>query len=168
MTNAIADAYLKNSPSDNACTSPALQPAFEYIHSHKSEQVTLKHMADLCHLSPSYFSRLFSKETGRISQPIWPSSKSNGPSNCWRLPTCRSHRSVMSWGLTNPGTLSKFSKIRRDHACLISQIHSRAICYLVVDKHQNFTRIPFLNSNASFSKTANRERIQVFNPGGVS
>nr|WP_249930835.1 hypothetical protein [Paenibacillus polymyxa] len=41
MTNAIADAYLKNCPSDNACTSPALQPAFEYIHSHKSEQVTL-------------------------------------------------------------------------------------------------------------------------------
>ncbi|MBY0216076.1 PocR ligand-binding domain-containing protein [Paenibacillus illinoisensis] len=64
MTNAIADAYLKNSPSDNVCTSPALQPAFEYIHSHKSEQVTLKHMADLCHLSPSYFSRLFAKETG--------------------------------------------------------------------------------------------------------
>lgn len=64
MTNAIADAYLKNCPSDNACTSPALQPAFEYIHSHKSEQVTLKHMADLCHLSPSYFSRLSAKETG--------------------------------------------------------------------------------------------------------
>nr|WP_255305534.1 AraC family transcriptional regulator [Paenibacillus sp. Mc5Re-14] len=64
MTNAIADAYLKNSPSDNACTSPALQPVFEYIHSHKSELVTLKHMAGLCHLSPSYFSRLFAKETG--------------------------------------------------------------------------------------------------------
>ncbi|MGG4129965.1 hypothetical protein ABEW19_17005 [Paenibacillus illinoisensis] len=33
---------------------------------------------------------------------------------------------------------------------------------VVVDKHQNFTRIPFQNSNASFSKSTNRERIQVF------
>jgi YesN/AraC family two-component response regulator len=64
MTNAIADAYLKNSPSDTESLNPVLQPAFEYIHSHKSEQVSLKQAADLCHLSPSYFSRLFAKETG--------------------------------------------------------------------------------------------------------
>ncbi|WP_128100416.1 PocR ligand-binding domain-containing protein [Paenibacillus sp. DCT19] len=64
MTNAIADAYLKTSPNEAESANPVLQPAFEYIHSHKSEQVSLKHMADLCHLSPSYFSRLFAKETG--------------------------------------------------------------------------------------------------------
>ncbi|MCG7377858.1 PocR ligand-binding domain-containing protein [Paenibacillus sp. ACRSA] len=64
MTNAIADAYLKTSPNEAESTNPVLQPAFEYIHSHKSEQVSLKHMAELCHLSPSYFSRLFAKETG--------------------------------------------------------------------------------------------------------
>ncbi|MCM3175010.1 MULTISPECIES: PocR ligand-binding domain-containing protein [Paenibacillus] len=64
MTNAIADAYLKTSPNEAESANPVLQPAFEYIHSHKSEQVSLKHMAELCHLSPSYFSRLFAKETG--------------------------------------------------------------------------------------------------------
>ncbi|MEY8743832.1 PocR ligand-binding domain-containing protein [Bacillales bacterium AN1005] len=64
MTNAIADAYLKTSPNEADTANPVLQPAFEYIHSHKSEQVSLKHMAELCHLSPSYFSRLFAKETG--------------------------------------------------------------------------------------------------------
>ncbi|MGR6542025.1 PocR ligand-binding domain-containing protein [Paenibacillus tundrae] len=64
MTNAIADAYLKTSPNEAETGNPVLQPAFEYIHSHKSEQVSLKHMAELCHLSPSYFSRLFAKETG--------------------------------------------------------------------------------------------------------
>ncbi|WP_338541744.1 PocR ligand-binding domain-containing protein [Paenibacillus tundrae] len=64
MTNAIADAYLKTSPNEAETANPVLQPAFEYIHGHKSEQVSLKHMAELCHLSPSYFSRLFAKETG--------------------------------------------------------------------------------------------------------
>ncbi|MDR6725710.1 ligand-binding sensor protein/AraC-like DNA-binding protein [Paenibacillus amylolyticus] len=64
MTNAIADAYLKTSPNEAETANPVLQPAFEYIYGHKSEQVSLKHMAELCHLSPSYFSRLFAKETG--------------------------------------------------------------------------------------------------------
>lgn len=65
MTNAIADAYLKNADSESyVCANKALQPAFAYIYRNKSEQVTLKQMAELCHLSPSYFSRLFTKETG--------------------------------------------------------------------------------------------------------
>lgn len=66
MTNAIADAYLNSNSTDkaNLCENPVLQPAFTYIFSHKSETVSLKAMADLCHISPSYFSRLFAKETG--------------------------------------------------------------------------------------------------------
>lgn len=66
MTNAIADAYLSSSLDDSETSmtsNPVLQPALDYIHSHKSEQVTLKKAAELCHLSPSYFSRLFAKET---------------------------------------------------------------------------------------------------------
>ncbi|WP_334071484.1 MULTISPECIES: PocR ligand-binding domain-containing protein [Paenibacillus] len=65
MTNVIADAYLNKTDSESyACTNSVLKPAFEYIHRHKSEQASLKQMADLCHISPSYFSRLFTKETG--------------------------------------------------------------------------------------------------------
>ncbi|MDO7906059.1 PocR ligand-binding domain-containing protein [Paenibacillus sp. JX-17] len=64
MTNAIADAYLNNSKAESQCSNPVLQPAFEYIHAHKSENISLKQMAELCHISPSYFSRLFAKETG--------------------------------------------------------------------------------------------------------
>lgn len=65
MTNAIADAYLKNTADDpNICTNVVLKPAFDYIYSHKSENIFLTHMAELCHISPSYFSRLFAKETG--------------------------------------------------------------------------------------------------------
>lgn len=41
-----------------------LQPAFDYIYQHKNENVTLSELAKLCHLSPSYFSRIFKKETG--------------------------------------------------------------------------------------------------------
>lgn len=47
-----------------ACVHSVLQPAFDYLHTHHSEAVPLKKMAELCHLSPSYFSRLFAKETG--------------------------------------------------------------------------------------------------------
>ncbi len=42
MTNAIADAYLKNADSESyVCASKALKPAFAYIYRNKSEQVTL-------------------------------------------------------------------------------------------------------------------------------
>lgn len=65
MTNAVADAYLnKTSDEANLCSNSVLMPAFTYIFAHKSETISLKAMADLCHISPSYFSRLFAKETG--------------------------------------------------------------------------------------------------------
>ena len=65
MTNAIADAYLKNTSDDSGIyTNPIFKPAFEYIYKNKSESISLTHMAELCHISPSYFSRLFVKETG--------------------------------------------------------------------------------------------------------
>ncbi|MNI09544.1 Bifunctional transcriptional activator/DNA repair enzyme AdaA [compost metagenome] len=47
-----------------SCSNPTLQPAFDYIYSHKHENFTLEAMARLCHISPSYFSRLFVRESG--------------------------------------------------------------------------------------------------------
>ena len=44
--------------------SSAVYPAIAYIDSHPGRAVTMKEMADLCHLSPSYFSRLFHREAG--------------------------------------------------------------------------------------------------------
>ena len=44
--------------------SSAVYPAVAYIRDHPRENVSMKEMADLCHLSPSYFSRLFNRETG--------------------------------------------------------------------------------------------------------
>ena len=44
-------------------TSPVF-PAIIYIEKHKREEITMKSMAQFCHLSPSYFSKLFYKETG--------------------------------------------------------------------------------------------------------
>lgn len=43
---------------------PTLQPAFDYIYAHKNETYTLSALARLCHISPTYFSRIFAKETG--------------------------------------------------------------------------------------------------------
>jgi len=41
-----------------------LQPALDYIYTHKNENYTLQEMAAICHISSSYFSRLFSREMG--------------------------------------------------------------------------------------------------------
>ena len=44
--------------------SSPVYPAVAYVHSHRQEMVTMNDMARLCHLSPSYFSRLFRREMG--------------------------------------------------------------------------------------------------------
>ncbi|WP_330360102.1 helix-turn-helix transcriptional regulator [Terrisporobacter glycolicus] len=36
----------------------------DYIYKNKSENITVEGMAKICHISQSYFSRLFSKEMG--------------------------------------------------------------------------------------------------------
>jgi len=44
--------------------SSPVYPAVAYVDSHRHEMVTMSDMARLCHLSRSYFSRLFSRELG--------------------------------------------------------------------------------------------------------
>ena len=44
--------------------SSAVYPAVVYINEHPTDAVAMKEMAELCHLSPSYFSRLFNRELG--------------------------------------------------------------------------------------------------------
>lgn len=41
-----------------------LQPAIDYMHTHFAEKITLRHLAQICNVSDSYFSRLFSKNFG--------------------------------------------------------------------------------------------------------
>lgn len=49
--------------SDVKMTSP-VYPAVKYIREHPKEMIGMKQMADLCHLSSGYFSRLFKAELG--------------------------------------------------------------------------------------------------------
>lgn len=42
-----------------------IKPFFSYVIHHKNENLSLKEAADLCNLSPGYFSRILSKETGK-------------------------------------------------------------------------------------------------------
>ena len=44
--------------------SSPVYPAVAYVKNHRQEMVTMNDMAKLCHLSPSYFSRLFRRELG--------------------------------------------------------------------------------------------------------
>jgi len=41
-----------------------LEPALTYIHKHYYKDITLDKMAELCNISPSYFSKLFNLELG--------------------------------------------------------------------------------------------------------
>ncbi|ENK0839408.1 PocR ligand-binding domain-containing protein [Clostridium botulinum] len=68
MSNALLNSYVKENLSSDSLdisVSNTLKPAIEYIYNHKSENITAKKMAEVCHVSPSYFSRLFAKETGK-------------------------------------------------------------------------------------------------------
>lgn len=44
--------------------SSAIYPAVNYIATHPTATISMNEMANLCHLSPSYFSRLFTREMG--------------------------------------------------------------------------------------------------------
>ncbi|RCX07348.1 ligand-binding sensor protein [Anaerobacterium chartisolvens] len=65
MSDTLIDAYILGT-FDKKITifSPLLRPAIEYIFMHKSEKISLKTVSEICHISPSYFSRMFYKETG--------------------------------------------------------------------------------------------------------
>ncbi len=54
----------KSTANEYRSSNPLLQPAFDYLYRHKHENVRLQDMAGLCHVSPSYFSRVFTRETG--------------------------------------------------------------------------------------------------------
>lgn len=66
MSNFIINSYVedKSFNGNNVSVSRTLKPAIDYIYSNKSENISVKDMADLCHISQSYFSRLFVKEMG--------------------------------------------------------------------------------------------------------
>ena len=56
--------YDHKEDSEEINVSKTLKPAIEYIYNNKSENISMESMAKLCHVSSSYFSRLFSKEIG--------------------------------------------------------------------------------------------------------
>ena len=65
LSSAMTNAYIKATPTDQSFyQNPVLKPAFEYIYNNKGMNISQKELASLCHISSSYFSRLFTKETG--------------------------------------------------------------------------------------------------------
>jgi ligand-binding sensor protein/AraC-like DNA-binding protein len=65
LANTVTNAYVKTTLNDHlVCKNTTLQPAFDYIFKNKGEKFSQQKIADLCHISTGYFSRLFVKETG--------------------------------------------------------------------------------------------------------
>lgn len=66
ISNALINSYVEKQSEDvkSIKVSKTLEPAIEYIYKNKSEHITAHKIAKICHLSTSYFSRLFTKETG--------------------------------------------------------------------------------------------------------
>lgn len=65
MNNSLLNQYLQGTAQDELCPNPILQPVLTHLHAHKGENLPLKRAAALCHLSSSYFSRLFAREMGQ-------------------------------------------------------------------------------------------------------
>lgn len=64
MSSSLLDKQLHDVAETEKCSNPILQPVLSHIHQHKGENLPLRQAAELCHLSPSYFSRLFAREMG--------------------------------------------------------------------------------------------------------
>lgn len=65
LDSAIINADMKAESQDlYERINPTLRPALQYMNTHKNERCSMSDMASLCHISPSYFSRLFLKEMG--------------------------------------------------------------------------------------------------------
>lgn len=65
LSSTLIETKIKNSTASvYRSTNSLLQPAFDYLYRHKHENIRLHDMAALCHVSPSYFSRVFTRETG--------------------------------------------------------------------------------------------------------
>ena len=54
----------KRAADERLSKSSPVYPAVEYVRAHMQEMVKMVDMAHLCHLSPSYFSRVFHREMG--------------------------------------------------------------------------------------------------------
>lgn len=65
LSNAVTNTYIhSDADAYSSVANKLLLPAFEYIFTNKNKSLSLREAASICHLSPSYFSRLFARETG--------------------------------------------------------------------------------------------------------
>ncbi|MEC0240943.1 PocR ligand-binding domain-containing protein [Paenibacillus dokdonensis] len=65
LSSTLIETKIKKSKANEyRSVNPLLQPAFDYLYRHKHENVHLQDLASLCHVSSSYFSRVFTRETG--------------------------------------------------------------------------------------------------------
>jgi len=66
MEGLISNSYISQNKGEIAeHIHPLIKPAIEYLYNNKSTMPSLKDMAKICRLSPSYFSKVFSIEQGQ-------------------------------------------------------------------------------------------------------
>ncbi|MBE9915810.1 helix-turn-helix domain-containing protein [Paenibacillus donghaensis] len=96
-------------------SNPTLQPAFDYIYRHKRENVHLRDMANLCHVSPSYFSRIFTRETGENFSVFVPRLKIEWAKQLLETTDLSVNQISDEMGFADPGyfikTLKKFESL---------------------------------------------------------
>jgi len=65
LSNAVTNTYINSVPNvHSSIKNKQLLPVFDYIFANKSKTLSLNNAAELCYLSPSYFSRIFTREAG--------------------------------------------------------------------------------------------------------
>lgn len=111
LVNTMIDSKIKKFTTHDFHTlNPLLTPAFEYIYHHKNENITLQQMAKLCHVSPSYFSRIFTKETGENFSVFVPRLKMEWAKQLLEETDLPIHRISEDLGYTDAGYFIKTFK----------------------------------------------------------
>lgn len=64
VSSSILNTYIDEGRPAHFLWNPVLKPACDYIHDSGSKDLSLQKVAGLCHVSKSYFSRLFAKTAG--------------------------------------------------------------------------------------------------------
>jgi AraC-like DNA-binding protein len=87
-----------------------LRPALDYIDANLAAKMSIKHLAALCHVSESYFSKLFNREIG-LSVPQYITMQKVATAKKWLSGTEKSVTQISNeLGFTDSGYFIKIFK----------------------------------------------------------
>ncbi|MGN0686556.1 MAG: AraC family transcriptional regulator [Oscillospiraceae bacterium] len=105
--------------------SELIRPSIEYINEHFAEKLTINRLADISHLSESYFMKAFKQCAGMGAAQYINQIRIKAACECLRENNCNISQIAFSCGFTN---LSNFNRQFRRQVGISPREYSRKIC----------------------------------------